>query len=496
MLFTSSEFLVFFLVVFGLYYLPPLGRWQVPLLVAASLCFYAWHTPMLLILLTISIAINAVGSFQIARRPLNQALWWGIGCVVANLSMLGLFKYGALVAGLLADALALPTGPESALSLILHLPLPIGISFYTFEGISLVADVLKRRKKAVPGKADPELALIVHPSPTQHFLRTSLFVAFFPHLIAGPILKASHFFPQIGRKYFRDIAWAPPIETLIIGYFLKLVVADNLKDFTFWIGYPFYQTLSPLTGVVLLFGYSIQIFADFAGYSLIAMGLGRLLGYDLINNFNFPYISRSLSEFWRRWHISLSTWLRDYLYIPLGGNRFGEARTYVNLMVVMTLGGLWHGAAWSYAVWGVYHGAGLALERWVMQWPFVKKASATPRTGWPRLFTDGFLTLYVFGFVTLGWLLFKLPNGSQAADFLITLASNRQNPFDSSRCAAVLLFSLPVVIYHLVHYPDSPFEALQRHRWWPALRQVSVGIALVFIILNSGSATDFIYFQF
>jgi len=309
-------------------------------------------------------------------------------------------------------------------------------------------------------------------------------------------LKAAQFFPQIGRKSFRDIAWAPAIEMLITGYFLKQVVADNLKDFTFWIAYPYYEALNPLTGLALLIGYSIQIFADFAGYSLIAMGLGRLLGYDLPNNFNFPYISRSLSEFWRRWHISLSTWLRDYLYIPLGGNRLGNVRTYVNLMVVMALGGLWHGAAWSYAVWGVYHGAGLALERWVLRRPLFEKMSAAPLAGWARLSIDGLLTLYVFSFVTLGWLLFKLPTGSQAADFLRTLASNRQIAVDSSNCAAVLLFSLPVVVYHLVHYPLPQFEALRQRWWWPGVRQLSMGLALVLIILNSGSATDFIYFQF
>jgi alginate O-acetyltransferase complex protein AlgI len=142
-----------------------------------------------------------------------------------------------------------------------------------------------------------------------------------------------------------------------------MVIADNLKDYTFWISFPYYQGFGTLTNLTLLFGYSIQIFADFAGYSLIAIGFAAALGYKIPDNFDFPYISRSLSEFWRRWHISLSTWLRDYLYFPLGGNRKGKIRTYVNLMTVMTLGGLWHGAAWSYAVWGIYHGFGLAVER-------------------------------------------------------------------------------------------------------------------------------------
>jgi alginate O-acetyltransferase complex protein AlgI len=496
MLFTSLEFFVFFAAVFALYYLPVFGRWQAPLLVAASLCFYAWSSPRLLLLLALSIFINASASFQASRVPARRALWWAIAAVAANLAILGFFKYGKLIFGLLVQSFSLPTPPDTALWLLINLPLPIGISFYTFEGISLIVDVYRRRKKEAAVGTDAELVKIVSPYALRHVLHTSLFVTFFPHLIAGPILKAAHFFPQIGRKRFRDIAWAAAVEALIIGYFLKMVVADNLNDLTFWISYPVYQALNPFTGLAILYGYSIQIFADFAGYSLIAVGLGRLLGYDLPNNFNFPYISRSLSEFWHRWHISLSTWLRDYLYIPLGGNRRGDRRTYLNLMIVMTLGGLWHGAAWSYAIWGIYHGAGLALERWITSSSLFGKLNALVRSPWLTWCVNATLTLCVFCFVTLGWLLFKLPSGFQAVDFVVTMAKNWQLPINPGQILTVLLFSLPVVVYHFVHYPLLDVKWLQVRPWWFYFRQSSIAVALVLIVLNSGSQAAFVYFQF
>lgn len=498
MLFTSFEFFVFVSVVFCLYYLPGMGRWQVPFLVLASLCFYAWHAPMLLLLLGASISINAAASAGAGHSAtLRGARLWAVAGVVANLLILSFFKYGALLTRLFVEPLALRPGPGSILWVLLHLPLPIGISFYTFEGISLVVDLFRRRRAAdQSGEGDAGRGEIIHLPPGEHILRTSLFVTFFPHLIAGPILKAHQFFPQIGSKRFRDIAWAPAVEALITGYFLKMVVADNLKDYTFWISYPYYQSLHPLTSLTLLFAYSMQIFADFAGYSLIAIGLGRLFGYELPQNFNFPYVSRSLAEFWRRWHISLSTWLRDYLYIPLGGNRRGNVRTYVNLMIVMGLGGLWHGAAWSYAVWGIYHGLGLAVERLVTQ----KLLPARWQGGFPPglagWFASGLLTLSVFSFVTLGWLLFKLPSGWQGWDFLFSIVGRPHTAIVYPQIIGPALFSIPVVIYHLAHYPGPHPRPVSAPGWGMLARPCLLGVALVFIVLNSGSSTAFIYFQF
>ena len=217
------------------------------------------------------------------------------------------------------------------------------------------------------------------------------------------MLKAAAFFPQIGRHYFANVRWDVVASNLLTGYFLKMVVADNLHNYTSWISYPYYQVNGTLTNSVLIVGYACQIFSDFAGYSMIAIGLAEGFGYKLMTNFNFPYISRSLSEFWRRWHISLSSWLRNYLYIPLGGNQRGHVRTYFNLLIVMALGGLWHGAAWSYAVWGVFHGVGLVVERLATQ---VSKRFIPNRPALgtiPRFLLSAVQMGTVFVFVMIGW---------------------------------------------------------------------------------------------
>jgi alginate O-acetyltransferase complex protein AlgI len=239
----------------------------------------------------------------------------------------------------------------------------------------------------------------------------------------------------------------------------------------------------------------MQIFADFAGYSLIAISLAAMLGYELPANFNFPYIARSLAEVWRRWHISLSTWLRDYLYFPLGGNRKGPLRTYANLAIVMVLGGLWHGAAWSYAFWGAFHGLGLAIERLC---GLSTDEDAEP-PGLLRALVANSRRLLVFGFVTFGWLFFKLNNIAYAVDFLRSLAHNGGS---LSRMTAypIALYSLPVILYHAGHLP-----AIQR--WWVGLKGVAPGacanlraaalaVLFFFVITNGGSVGQFIYFQF
>jgi len=472
-------------------------NFQVPILISASFVFYAWSSPALLILLLASILINAITSYKVAyatERP--RRLFWATTGVIINLSILAIFKYGALLLNLALGATQSGTPVEGALFLLLHLPLPIGISFYTFEGISLVVDVLRKREQApILTNTDSyvDRRLITH------IRNTAFFVAFFPHLIAGPILKAHSFYPQIGIKRLNEVNWLLVFRSLVIGYFLKMVVADNLKDYTFWIAYPYYETLGTITGLVLLFGYSMQIFADFAGYSLIAIGLAAILGYSLMNNFNFPYISRSLAEFWRRWHISLSTWLREYLYFPLGGNRMGNARTYANLIIVMVLGGMWHGAAWSYAVWGLFHGIGLAIERLL---GLDKEPLAnTTQAAWQRGLIDGIRVLAVFSFVSVGWVLFKLPDFQQALGFFAMLARDIRSRPNLSLIVPVLIFSAPVILYHLPHFPplQKPIANLLNGRTL-AIRNIAqdvmLGIMLTLIFLNSGSSQAFIYFQF
>ena len=501
MLFNSIEFLVFFAIVFTIYYFPPLQKLQVPILIIASFIFYSWSAPALLLILLLSIIINATASFQVARiSDKKQRFFWALSGVVLNVLILSLFKYAGLLTNFVGDVFNIARTEGSLAYLFLKLPLPIGISFYTFEGISLIVDVLTQKDKS-----ETESNAYVSPNFTQHLLNTSFFISFFPNLLSGPILKSKTFYPQIAPKYFKDIPGNFIFRSLVVGYFLKMVIADNLKDYTFWISFPYYKGFGTITNLTLLFGYSIQIFADFAGYSLIAIGFAAALGYKIPDNFDFPYISRSLSEFWRRWHISLSTWLRDYLYFPLGGNRKGKIRTYVNLMTVMTLGGLWHGAAWSYAVWGIYHGFGLAVERF-FGFDKSKKKSQEPNQAetkpmWQQLLFDSLSVLGIFSFVSLGWLLFKLPRFEEAVDFAVTLVGNSKIRPAWNQIIPTLIFSLPVVIYHIPHFPT--WQNLMKQdsnkngqKVWSLYQDLALGIMLAMIFLNSGRSKEFIYFQF
>ena len=445
---------------------------QTYVLIVASLFFYAYGQPLLVFLLLGSILINATASYQVlnAKTTLAKRVWATTG-VVLNLGVLFFFKYGPLLVRSLGMNVA---DPGSLGAFLVSIPLPIGISFFTFQGISLLIDVF-RQKESDPNR-------IVHQSVWHHFVDTAFFKAFFPQLVAGPIVKAHDFYPQIGPKYLSNVKWESVFRALVIGYFLKMVVADNLKDLTFWIEYPYFLKSSTPTLLTMLFGYSIQIFADFAGYSLIAIGIARIFGYELMENFNFPYISQSLSEFWRRWHISLSSWLREYLYFPLGGNRKGEFRTYLNLMIVMVLGGLWHGASWSYAVWGLFHGVGLAVERWLQ----ARRAAEVPsRFSIVRV-------LFVFSYVTLAWLLFKLPKFEHVIAFIQACFSNWTMPSDTRLMAFVFLYSAPVVVYHALAVRKSRGGIPVSSAW----QQLAYATCLFALLVNSGSSGAFIYFQF
>ena len=470
MLFNSFPFIYLLLITFGLYYLPVSRRLQVHLLVAASFVFYSWSNPYLLLLLLFSITINAYTSYQVyygqaGRKKFNATLG-----VVINLASLAFFKYSPLFSRMLFS-------PENSIgSFLLNIPLPIGISFFTFHGISMLVDLYRGKNIKADTEFIPKLF-------TQHWLYTSLYIAFFPQLVAGPITKSYNFMPQIGEKSFADIKWEQAFKHLIMGYFLKMVIADNIKDQTFWVAYPYFEGQTSWTLITMLFGYSIQIFADFAGYSLIALGLAELFGYNLPVNFNFPYIAASFSEFWTRWHISLSSWLREYLYFSLGGNKKGNIRTYINLMIVMFLGGLWHGAAWSYAVWGSFHGLALAVERF-----FNDKFGTRTSPLWMT-----FHRFKVFIFVTFAWLLFKLPNFGQAVLYLHDMFTHWHTGAPSPAISLnILIYAAPVVIYHLYYLHKE-----KTGRQLPAgLQPAFYGFLLFAIFVNSGTAGEFIYFQF
>ncbi len=469
MLFNSIPFLALLAITFVLYYLPCLARHQITILILSSLLFYSYSEPVLVLLLLFSVGVNIICSYKVVYGKALHIKLWAIGGVATNLGILVFFKYGPLLAKTFISR------PDSFGEFIITLPLPIGLSFFTFQGISLVIDVY--RGKYADSKS------LVPESFITHAKRILFFKSFFPQLVSGPIVKAHDFLPQISNKRIKNVEWDSVAKTLIVGYFLKMVVADNLKDFTFWISYPYFQFLSSATLTTMLFGYSCQIFADFAGYSLIAIGLARLFGYQFKDNFNFPYVSTSFREFWKRWHISLSSFLMEYLYIPLGGNQKGKLRTYFNLMIVMLLGGLWHGAAWSYAVWGGVHGLALAFERAV---------STNPPKQSEYIILSILKGVFVFTFVSFAWLLFKLPDFTQAAGFIRSMFSNYNLSDHVVNITHILVYSIPVLLYHLHYVLDLRHYSLR----YKPFEFIPYAAMLFLIISNSGSSGVFIYFQF
>lgn len=474
MLFNSFPFLLLVLVTLGLYYLPALRRYQIGILILSSGVFYAYGQPWLLLLLLLSAGITGICSYRVLNHtdPIRRRVW-AVAGVLSNLLVLAFFKYNKLIASAMVDDLSNLGGAGQA---VLTLALPIGISFYTFQGISLMVDVFRR------GTQELMDGLPVNSGYQQHLGRTLLYITFFPQLVAGPIVKAHDFYPQIQTKLLSQVDWALAVRAMITGYFLKMVIADNLHDQTFWIAYPYFLSRSSIDLAALLFGYSMQIFADFAGYSLIAIGVAALFGYRLPQNFNFPYIAQSVAEFWRRWHISLSSWLREYLYYSLGGNRKGRARLYLNLMIVMFLGGLWHGAAWSYAVWGAWHGVALAVER-----PLLNSGFYTSQHVVMKVLRIGL----IFLFVSLSWLLFKLPEFTQVVQYLKALGSNLGKGISLPMLSVIMMYSLPVIAYHLLYL----WRSRRSETRIPASGAL-YGVMLFAIVYNSGTQNAFIYFQF
>lgn len=492
MLFNSWTFLIFLLLTFAVYYGMPWrqsqrGFWQIIILTVASYVFYAWHTPWLAIVLAVSTAINCLITLQLLKRgilpPSRKSLI--VLAVGTNIGILAFFKYASLIA-----TTFLPTSWWSQWGFDLtQIPLPIGISFFTFQGISLVIDIYRAGPEGIQGLRPPTSRR----DWWGHILRMAFFKGFFPQLVAGPIVKAHEFMYQIGPKALREVDWDYATRKLILGYFLKMVVADNLKEVTAGLTFPVFVGKPGINLLFLLYGYSFQIFADFCGYSLIAMGLAALFGYRLPLNFNFPYLATSITDFWRRWHISLSTWLREYLYFPLGGNRKGPIRTYFNLIVVMLLGGLWHGAAWSYMVWGGAHGVFLAIERF-----FGIRQRINIRKPIPNWIGTVFRVLLTFHLVSLLWLLFQLPRFEQAVIFFRELLEFRSG-FAPQPIFAVLFFGAPVVLYHLwgaFNEKCSSSALVEHFRSKRVLNNLAYATLLLLIIINSGSPGAFIYFQF
>ena len=507
MLFNSWEFLILLAVTFALYYAPwsrgHHGKaWQVTLALVASVIFYGWEDPKLIGLLAISCVGNSLATGRIIMHKVAgddaRVKLWTRRAVVMNLALLGIFKYLPFLAGVI------PFVPSSWVEAVKSIPLPIGISFYTFHGISMIVDVARGEVTREGG------ALVSGGSRSGRFAKgvrdIGFYLLFFPQLVAGPIVKAKQFWPQIGAKRLEDIPWKHVIRALITGYFLKMFVADNLSEqtATLALGPEVLAASGPANLIPLLYAYSLQIFADFAGYSLIAIGLAAMFGYRFPINFNFPYISTSITEFWKRWHMSLSAWLRDYLYIPLGGNRMGLGRTYVNLFLVMFLGGLWHGAEWKFALWGSMHGLFLALERLASRSKIPdsriqnsqKHLPLPPSQFWSLESGISAIKWFVtFHLVTLLWLTFLMPDMASIAAFFKGVFSGNM-AFSGPPIFSLLFYGTAVMLYHVWGWLKEHREHFASHLSRSPLEPVLHGVMIFLILTNPGAPRGFIYFQF
>lgn len=475
MIFSEPRFLLFFALVFGVHWMLRSNAPRKVWLLAASLFFYgSWNWKLLALILGCA-TVDYVCARLIARARERGASGkkWLITSLCYDLGTLGFFKYYNFFADSAVDFLQWLGLPASEVTL--SIVLPVGISFFTFQAMSYTIDVYRGKLKPAP-----------------HFLDFVLFVTFFPQLVAGPIVRASEFLPQLQKKrVFRDVDTQRAFGQFLSGFIKKAVIADLMAGpvEAVFAGPAEYTALSIAIGVLC---YAIQIYCDFSGYSDMAIGTARLLGYDLTKNFNFPYLATSITDFWRRWHISLSGWLRDYLYISLGGNRGSRLFTHRNLALTMLLGGLWHGAGWNFIIWGAIHGLALVVHKEWLRYVGEGKLPILSRL----------ITLYT---VLLAWIYFRAANFGDA--WVMTKAWVLwQSPGEKtvelwSPIAAwpvehrILLLTVPLLVLHvLTNWGVHRFCRRVLPAWLVTmLFGVLSAIALSFMPIE---ARPFIYFQF
>jgi D-alanyl-lipoteichoic acid acyltransferase DltB (MBOAT superfamily) len=464
--FPTIEFAAFFLIVFVLSWalMPHPSAWR-PFILAASYFFYGWVDWRWVLLLMASSVVNTVAAQVIARTPSQRTRKRALIAAVAfDLGLLAVFKYLGFFVSEMDGALE-AIGLGSPLPLV-QIVLPIGISFFTFQAISYVVDVYRGETRAAS------------------LVEVAILQAFFPHLVAGPIVRANELLPQLrAPRDPRTVLAGPAIFLIVGGLLKKTVIADELARRVVDPVYsdPGAHSAAELT--LAFYGFAAQIYCDFSGYTDMAIGLALLLGYQLPQNFNRPYMALSLQDFWRRWHMTLSRWLRDYLYIPLGGNRDGRRRGYRNVMLTMLLGGLWHGAAWTFVLWGGIHGAALSAERWARE-----RFGGFRMPAWAAW-------LVTFHVVCVAWVFFRAPDLGTAFDVLGGLGLSGPAP----------LVTLPLV---LLVVAAVAIQALPPGWWrtaeaWLVARPVAVqGLLAGALIVAADAAVGqegvapFIYFQF
>ncbi len=482
MLFNSVDYAIFFSTVFIASWAA--ARWargwlRIVLLLVASYGFYAHWNWRYLPLLFGSATVDFLLARAIAKQEdQGRRRLLMIGTMVLNLGFLSLFKYDQFLLENLASLRTLvdPTAAAEGAATVTRLLPPVGISFFTFESMSYVFDVYRRRLR-----------------PHDSYLRYLLFVSFFPHLVAGPIVRAGDLLPQLSRPpSLTDEQSGEGLFLIAVGLLKKVAIADQLAVQLVDRVFDHPQSYSALEVTAAVYGYAVQIYCDFSGYSDIAIGSALLLGVRFPKNFAAPYQAQSLTDFWRRWHISLSTWLRDYLYIPLGGSRQGRLKTYRNLMITMLLGGLWHGASWTFVFWGLLHGLGLAVTRALQQRPGALRPG---RDADPSVMGRALKVILTFHYVCLCWIFFRAESFSQAMVIFERIGSLS---LTNANLSWVVLLLLAVGLgSHAL--PEQRVVAIRRS--FTCLPAAVQGVCLfaVAVVLHEASVTQavpFVYFQF
>jgi alginate O-acetyltransferase complex protein AlgI len=473
MLFNSLTFVVFFTIVLALHNAPFSWTSKKANLLLASYIFYAAWNPPFVVLLWISTLVDwhvakrlFVEEVQSRRRMLLTV------SVLVNLGLLGYFKYGGFLLDNWVELMAMVGIDYKAPGW--DIVLPVGISFYTFQTMAYSLDIYLKRAE-----------------PSKSFLDFALFVTFFPQLVAGPIVRPTHLLPQFATPRVatpQQLCWGLGLMT--IGLFQKIVVADGLLAPTADAAFGAAGMLHPLDAWLGTLAFSGQIFSDFAGYSTTAIGVALALGFGLPDNFRCPYAAIGFSDFWRRWHISLSTWLRDYLYIPIGGNRKGNLRTYANLMTTMLLGGLWHGASWTFVVWGGLHGLYLAAERWL-------KARFGGMAVWNGVLMQVVLALITYFLVNITWVFFRAADFATAWRMIVTMLTFVTSGDKVLPTIYILETMVTIIIMLAVHWymrNRRLDEVIGRLPAW--LTGLAWGVMIFIIIITQGGSDAFIYFQF
>ena len=458
MLFQTWPFALFFLIAYPTYLALKPTRFRLPFLLAASYFFYGWLNPLYVVLIAYSTVLDYVVAAMMEKGRHKKA--WLAVSIVNNLGLLGFFKYGAFVTdnlNILLSSLRIPYMIPSP-----GLLLPAGLSFYIFQSLTYTIECYR-------GTIERERSLI----------RYATFVAFFPRLLAGPIERAKNFLPQLHKNPTisgQDVA--DNLSLFVVGLFKKVALADYLALYVNKVYAAPDQFKSPAL-LLATFLFAWQIYFDFSGYTDMARGVARAMGYRLMLNFNNPYLAASLGEFWQRWHISLSSWFKDYVYIPLGGNRKGSFATYRNMFLTMVISGLWHGAAWTFVIWGALHALGRFATRELERTAFYREKV-------PTLVKQ----IFVFAFVTFAWIFFRATSTADAFRIVSRIfTSGFENP-DCPLWALVMIFA--VWLYEYIHESKAG--------WVLAMAPVRIGatvsMILYLVVFAPSSEQGFIYLQF